>query len=74
VDLVAIAPFYVSLAVASGGGGLAVLRVLRLARVFRVFRVGTINEGARDRDPSWALEQSKRPLPDATVSHLWTTL
>jgi hypothetical protein len=45
VDFVAIAPFFINLAVDSGGGGLAVLRVLRLARVFRVFRVGAINEG-----------------------------
>ena len=53
VDFVAIAPFYVELALAAGreagqadGGGaeLAVLRALRLVRVFRVFKLGKYSQ------------------------------
>jgi hypothetical protein len=45
VDLLAILPFYVQLAIGGGGGGLAIFRVLRLARVFRVFKLGKYSSG-----------------------------
>eukprot|EP00937_MAST-01D_sp_MAST-1D-sp2_P003058 g3058.t1 len=47
VDLVAIVPWYVSLAAANGSGSqLAIFRVLRLVRIFRVFKMGKYSTGA----------------------------
>ena len=39
VDLIAIAPFYLGLALQSAGGAYSFFRILRLARVFRIFKV-----------------------------------
>ena len=44
VDLVAIMPFWIEVAVGTGVP-LGFLRVLRLARVFRIFKLGKYNEG-----------------------------
>ena len=47
VDLGAILPFYITLAISdeSAGGGLGVLRVVRLTKVFRVLRIGKYSKG-----------------------------
>ena len=46
VDLGAILPYYITLALpASGSGGLGVLRVVRLTKVFRVLRIGKYSKG-----------------------------
>ena len=45
VDLGAIIPFYVSLALPATGGGLGVLRIVRLTKVFRILRIGKYSTG-----------------------------
>ena len=45
IDFLAIAPWYIELAVGGGGGQLAVIRVLRLARILRIFKMGKHNKG-----------------------------
>jgi hypothetical protein len=46
IDLVAIVPFYVQLAVGGGrGGGMSAIRVVRLARIFRVLRMRKLQTG-----------------------------
>jgi len=45
IDFLAIAPFYVELAIGGGGSQLAVIRVLRLARILRIFKMGKHNKG-----------------------------
>ena len=44
VDLFAILPTYIEVALGGGGEGLAVLRILRMARIIRVVKVGTFKE------------------------------
>ena len=45
IDFLAIAPWYIELAVGGDGGQLAVIRVLRLARILRIFKMGKHNKG-----------------------------
>jgi hypothetical protein len=47
IDLGAIIPFYVTLALQEGGGGLGILRIIRLTRVFRVIKLGKSNQGLK---------------------------
>ena len=60
VDVVAVLPWYLELAVSGGGSGLAVLRAIRLVRVFRVFKLGRYNTSAMIFKR--ALERSAQPL------------
>lgn len=49
IDLVAILPYYISLAVGSrGASSLAIIRILRLSRVLRLFKMSRHNEGLRN--------------------------
>ena len=45
VDLGAIIPFYITLLVPEGGGGMGVLRVVRLTKIFRILRIGKYSRG-----------------------------
>ena len=45
VDLGAIIPFYITLLVPGGGGGMGVLRVVRLTKIFRILRIGKYSRG-----------------------------
>ena len=45
IDFAAIMPFWLTLFMGAGAGGLGFLRVLRLARAFRVFKLGKYSEG-----------------------------
>lgn len=49
IDLIAILPYYISLALPEEGGiaGLAVVRVLRLVRIFRILKIGKTTEVVR---------------------------
>ena len=64
VDLIAILPFYIELAVSAteegGVAGLAVFRVIRLARVFRLFKLGRYSDGLKTFANTMA--KSTRPL------------
>ena len=60
VDVVAVLPWYLELAVSGGGSGLVVLRAIRLVRVFRVFKLGRYNTSAMIFKR--ALERSAQPL------------
>mmetsp|Transcript_17632 Transcript_17632/g.30371 ORF Transcript_17632/g.30371 Transcript_17632/m.30371 type:complete len:359 (-) Transcript_17632:303-1379(-) len=45
IDIVAIVPFYIEIAVGSGGAGFAFIRILRLARIFRLFKLSRYSTG-----------------------------
>jgi hypothetical protein len=45
IDLLAIAPFYITLAIGGGGSSFAIVRVIRLVRIFRVFKLGKHSSG-----------------------------
>ena len=48
VDVIAILPYYISLGLAAGGGGISVVRILRITRVSRLFKLSRGSEGLRD--------------------------
>jgi hypothetical protein len=45
IDLLAIAPYYITLSMGGGGSSFAIVRVIRLVRIFRVFKLGKHSSG-----------------------------
>jgi len=45
IDLLAVAPYFVTMFLSEEGSGLGFLRILRLSRIFRVFKMGKYAEG-----------------------------